>query len=125
MTNVDVTNDPVVETITSGNDVTVPSGEVWKVTVIGDMVQAGDLSRSPPDDQNYSEELVLTVNGVSVIASLGQAQGITFSAEALGQSQSQATTFPFDAVFKDGDTIGVNGGNLILTGFVVSTTYTP
>jgi len=102
MVNATVENPPVSEALSNGDSVTVPTGEVWRVT----------CSLFSDNHQNASNSSQLSVNGTLFLGIAGDLRQ--------GPINSPTT----DAVFESGDTISFNSdtgnGGALISGFVVN-----
>jgi len=112
MTQVTIENQAVSEQISAGGSFTVPTGDVLKVTIIG---QAE--AESAGGGGGSSAETACSINGVKVASSESNASASKQNSNA---SASAATTFPFETVVTGGDTIAASGGGLHIGGFVVN-----
>jgi len=93
MTTVSINNDPVAVVLASGESVTVPSGEVWRVWVSASQSEA---------------ELALNGDGIAVFRETGDSTGAPFTGPLM---------------FTGGDTLdelGSEGGNIYISGYEVS-----
>jgi len=112
MTQVTIENQAVSEQIPAGGSFTVASGEVLKVTIIGQAeAEAGS------GGGGGSAETACSINGVKIASSESSTGASNQSSNA---SASAATTFPFETVVTGGDTISASGGGLHMGGFVVN-----
>ena len=115
MVNVQIENSPLSIQLSNTESVTVPTGEVWKVTVTGRSASvAGDNN-----DYAYIERYC-KINGTIVASSESKSdswKGSNYEANATANASS---TFPFDTVLIGGDVIKSEGGELNVSGFVVN-----
>ena len=111
MVNVQIENSPLSIQLSDAESVTVPTGEVWKVTVTG---RSAAVAR---DGNNYSYiGRFCKINGSYVASSESQSD-----ANDVGNATANASsTFPFDTVLVGGDVIKSEGGELNVSGFVVN-----
>ena len=111
MVNIQIDNSPLSIQLSDTESVTVPTGEVWKVTVTG---RSASVAR---DGGNYAYiERYCKINGTIVASSESETQaGILRNATATASS-----TFPFDTVLVGGDIIKSEDGELNVSGFVVN-----
>jgi hypothetical protein len=106
MTTANIENEPVSIQL-ANSTTTVPSNEVWKVTIAGGSPYDSSGNEEPPEK--------CLINGI-VVAS-GRHRNETYSAFA---------TFPFDTVVVGNDVIEHTGNKgLQIGGFVVNDNYTP
>ena len=116
MVNIQIENSPLSIQLSDTESVTVPTGEVWKVTVTG-------RSASTARDENGYDyiERYCKINGTIVASSESQANawqgGNVLSGNATATASS---TFPFDTVLVGGDVIKSEGSELNVSGFVVN-----
>jgi len=107
MVNANVDNTPVSETLADTESVTVPSGEVWDVTITTEPTSASGGS---------SNSTLVDLNGVTVAGSTAS------STSAGGDNSANASansTVPFDTVLTGSDTITANGGGVVIGGYKV------
>jgi len=114
MTQVTIDNQAVSEQISAGGSFTVASGEVLKVTIIG-QAEAESVNGSG----SSSSETACSINGVKIASSESSASAFNNTDQA-NANASAATTFPFETVVTGGDTISASGGGLHIGGFVVN-----
>jgi hypothetical protein len=112
MTQVTIENQAVSEQVSAGGSFTVPTGEVFKVTIVGQAKATSQASGG-----NSGATTACSINGVTIASSTSSAQADSNSTNA---SASAATTFPFETVVVGGDTISATGGGLHIGGFVVN-----
>ena len=117
MVNIQIENSPLSIQLSDTESVTVPTGEVWKVTVTG---RSASAARDGDGGYAYIERY-WKINGTIVASSESKADAL----EAFNESMSNATanassTFPFDTVLVGGDVIKSEGGELNVSGFVVN-----
>jgi len=111
MVNVQIENSPLSIQLSDTESVTVPTGEVWKVTVTG---RSASTAR---DGNSYAYILrICRINGSNVASSESQAK----SASNNEATATASSTFPFDTVLVGGDVIKSKGGELNVSGFVVN-----
>ena len=117
MVNVQIENSPLSIQLSNTESVTVPTGEVWKVTVTG---RSASTAR---DGNGYAYiERYCKINGTIVASSESK------SDSSIGTRQNAtanaSSTFPFDTVLVGGDVIKSEGGDnvsdLNVSGFVVN-----
>ena len=116
MVNIQIENSPLSIQLSDTESVTVPTGEVWKVTVTG---RSASVARDITDSAYIGR--YCKINGTIVASSESKADAL----EAFNESMSNATanassTFPFDTVLVGGDVIKSEGGELNVSGFVVN-----
>ena len=112
MVNIQIENSPLSIQLSDTESVTVPTGEVWKVTVTG---RSASVARDYNDGYAYIGRYC-KINGTIVASSESETQaGILRNATATASS-----TFPFDTVLVGGDVIKSEGGELNVSGFVVN-----
>ena len=97
MTNVTVDNKAVSKTVTESSNVTVPAGEVWRVTIVAGY-----------EDDEYNTTFNLKING-----------------EIVRGTGSGGNYEPFETALKGGDTVSLNTSNIKngaahIGGFVVN-----
>ena len=118
MVNIQIENSPLSIQLSDTESVTVPTGEVWKVTVTG---RSASTARDD-DGFNYSEiyiERYCKINGTIVASSESKSDAWEESDEA-NATANASSTFPFDTVLVGGDVIKSEGGELNVSGFVVN-----
>ena len=114
MTNTTIENQALSIQLNSSESVTVPTNEVWKVTINGRAAVAAS--------SQYSEQIVqryCRINGVVAASSESDAQVWT-GGETGNDSDSASTTFPINAVLVEGDVIAADNTGLQIGGFVVN-----
>jgi hypothetical protein len=114
MTNTTIENQALSIQLNSSESVTVPTGEVWKVTINGRAsVAASD------GDSNQSIRRHCKINGVVAASSESQARG--WAPKGIHNSSASAsTTFPINVVLVEGDVIESDNTGLQIGGFVVN-----
>ena len=114
MVNVQIENSPLSIQLSDAESVTVPTGEVWKVTVTG---RSASVAR---DRSLYAYiKRYCKINGTVVASSESKAE--TWEEIDVGNGTANASsTFPFDTVLVGGDVIKSEGGELNVSGFVVN-----
>ena len=114
MVNIQIENSPLSIQLSNTESVTVPAGEVWKVTVTG---RSAAVAR---DGNNYSYiERYCKINGTIVASSESMTDGWE-SGDQGNATANASSTFPFDTVLVGGDVIKSEGGELNVSGFVVN-----
>ena len=112
MVNIQIENSPLSIQLSDTESVTVPTGEVWKVTVTG-----RNASTAVDAGFDYVERYC-KINGTIVASSESMADSWT---DIAGNGTANASsTFPFDTVLVGGDRIKSEGGGLNVSGFVVN-----
>ena len=97
--------------------VTVPTGEVWKVTVTG---RCASVARDGDDPAIYIKRYC-KINGTVVASSESKSDAWRDSGYSIANATANASsTFPFDTVLVGGDVIKSEGGELNVSGFVVN-----
>ena len=115
MTNTTIENQALSIQLTSYESVTVPTGEVWKVTINGRAaVVASDL------DDNQSVRRYCSINGVVAASSESESRAWEYNYNGGNDSDSASTTFPINAVLVEGDVIAADNTGLQIGGFVVN-----
>ena len=114
MTNTTIENQALSIQLNSSESVTVPTGEVWKVTINGRAAVAAS-------DRNGNETVrrYCRINGVRVASSESEARAWNVN-EGGNASESASTTFPINAVLVEGDVIAADNTGLQIGGFVVN-----
>ena len=117
MTNTTIENQALSIQLNSSESVTVPTGEVWKVTINGRAaVVASD------NEGNQSVRRYCSINGVRVASSESEARAWTENSnyDNDNSSESASTTFPINVVLVEGDLIAADNTGLQIGGFVVN-----
>ena len=114
MTNTTIENQALSIQLNSSESVTVPTGEVWKVTINGRAAVAASSN-----DSNQSVRRYCRINGAVVASSESESRAWTESS-ANNDSESASTTFPINAVLVEGDVIAADNTGLQIGGFVVN-----
>ena len=118
MTNTTIENQALSIQLNSSESVTVPTGEVWKVTINGRAAVA-----AAEGDDNQSVRRYCRINGVVAASSESEARAWTDNDSANysdNESASASTTFPINAVLVEGDVIEADSTGLQIGGFVVN-----
>ena len=115
MVNIQIENSPLSIQLSDTESVTVPTGEVWKVTVTG---RSASVARNTVFD-DYIERYC-KINGTIVASSKSKANAWSVGGEISNATANASSTFPFDTVLVGGDVIKSEGGELNVTGFVVN-----
>ena len=115
MVNIQIENSPLSIQLSDTESVTVPTGEVWKVTVTG---RSASVARD--EDSGYAHiERYCKINGTIVASS--ESKSDAWHKYDMGNATANASsTFPFDTVLVGGDVIKSEGGELNVSGFVVN-----
>ena len=116
MTNTTIENQALSIQLNSSESVTVPTGEVWKVTINGRAAVA-----TADKNNNKSVRRYCRINGVVAASSESEARtwyGGTDNDSAT-DTESASTTFPINAVLVEGDVISADNTGLQIGGFVV------
>ena len=115
MTNTTIENQALSIQLDSSESVTVPTGEVWKVTINGRaaVVASGN-------DGNQLVQRYCRINGVVAASSESESRSWTNYSDHGNSSASASTTFPINAVLVEGDTIESQNTGLQIGGFVVN-----
>ena len=114
MTNTTIENQALSIQLNSSESVTVPTGEVWKVTING---RAAVAASSYNDNENVRR--YCKINGVRVASSESESRA-SEGFEKSNTSASASTTFPINAVLVEGDVIESDNTGLQIGGFVVN-----
>jgi len=115
MTNTTIENQALSIQLNSSESVTVPTNEVWKVTINGRAAVAASDKNS-----NQSVRRYCRINGVVAASSESEAQAWTDPSDNDNDSDSASTTFPINAVLVEGDVIAADNTGLQIGGFVVN-----
>ena len=116
MTNTTIENQALSIQLNSSESVTVPTGEVWKVTING---RAAVAASSDGDDQSVRR--YCRINGVVAASSESESRAWANSSyNSANSSESASTTFPINAVLVEGDVISADNTGLQIGGFVVN-----
>ena len=113
MTNTTIENQALSIQLNSFESVTVPTGEVWKVTINGRAAVSASDGNSNENVRRYCK-----INGVVAASSESQARG--WAPTIHNASESASTTFPIKAVLVEGDVIEADNTGLQIGGFVVN-----
>ena len=115
MVNIQIENSPLSIQLSDTESVTVPTNEVWKVTVTG-------RSASTARDANGYDyiERYCKINGTIVASSESKADSWMSEPTMSNATANASSTFPFDTVLVGGDVIKSEGGELNVSGFVVN-----
>ena len=114
MTNTTIENQALSIQVNYNESVTVPTGEVWKVTING---RAAVVAAA--DDADQLVQRYCRINGVVVASSESESRAWQF-ADISNDSDSASTTFPINAVLVEGDVIAADNTGLQIGGFVVN-----
>ena len=116
MTNTTIENQALSIQLDSSESVTVPTGEVWKVTINGRAAVAASSA-----DANESVRRYCRINGVVVASSESESEAWKYDVDGQSNaSDSASTTFPINAVLVEGDVIESDNTGLQIGGFVVN-----
>ena len=116
MVNIQIENSPLSIQLSDTESVTVPTGEVWKVTVTG---RSASAARDTTDSAYIGR--YCKINGTIVASSESKSDAWIGNELALANATANASsTFPFDTVLVGGDVIKSEGGELNVSGFVVN-----
>ena len=118
MTNTTIENQALSIQLNSSESVTVPTGEVWKVTINGRAAVAAS-----DENNNQSVRRYCRINGVVAASSESESRAWTDNFENENDANSSAsasTTFPINAVLVEGDVIAADSTGLQIGGFVVT-----
>ena len=114
MTNTTIENQALSIQLNNYESVTVPTGEVWKVTINGRAAVAAAGA-----DGNQSVRRYCTINAAVVASSESEARAWAGD-DTDNDSDSASTTFPINAVLVEGDLIAADNTGLQIGGFVVN-----
>ena len=115
MTSTTIENEAISIQLSDNESVTVPTGEVWKVTINGRAaVAASDRTN------NRSTRRYCKINGVVAASSESKSRAWTEGSDNDNSSESASTTFPINAVLVEGDEIAADNTGLQIGGFVVN-----
>ena len=117
MTNTTIENQALSIQLNSSESVTVPTNEVWKVTING---RAAVAASAYDDDQSIRR--YCRINGVVAASSESEARAYEGGSgdNSDNDSESASTTFPINAVLVEGDEIEADNTGLQIGGFVVN-----
>ena len=116
MVNVQIKNSPLSIQLSDTESVTVPTGEVWKVTITG---RSASLARDGSDGGVYIKRFC-KINGSIVASSESNSDAWTGGSIGANATANASSTFPFDTVLVGGDVIKSKDGELNVSGFVVN-----
>ena len=114
MTNTTIENQALSIQLSDTESVTVPTGEVWKVTINGRAAVAASSINFNQSIRRYCR-----INGVVVASSESESRAWNGS-ENDNDSDSASTTFPINVVLVGGDVIESDNTGLQIGGFVVN-----
>ena len=115
MVNIQIGNSPLSIQLSDTESVTVPTGEVWKVTVTGRSASVA----TEYDDYTYIGRYC-KINGTIVASSESKSDSWNDGEKRANATATASSTFPFDTVLVGGDVIKSEGGELNVSGFVVN-----
>ena len=116
MTNTTIENQALSIQLNSSESVTVPSNEVWKVTINGRAAVAASDKNSNQLVQRYCR-----INGVVAASSESESRSwVEDHGTGDNASDTASTTFPINAVLVEGDVIAADNTGLQIGGFVVN-----
>jgi len=117
MTNTTIENQALSIQLNSSESVTVPTNEVWKVTINGRAAVAASSGNSNQLVQRYCR-----INGVVAASSESESQAWEggYNDTSTNDSDSASTTFPINVVLVEGDVIAADNTGLQIGGFVVN-----
>ena len=120
MVNIQIENSPLSIQLSDTESVTVPTGEVWKVTVTG---RSASTARADNSISNYIKRYC-KINGTIVASSESKSDAWLGGNNKASATANASSTFPFDTVLVGGDVIKSEGGDnvsdLNVSGFVVN-----
>ena len=114
MVNIQIGNSPLSIQLSDTESATVPTGEVWKVTVTGRSASTASDGTSSAYIERYCK-----INGTIVASSESKSEAHYYS-DVANATATASSTFPFDTVLVGGDVIKSEGGELNVSGFVVN-----
>ena len=115
MTNTTIENQALSIQLNSSESVTVPTNEVWKVTINGRAAVAASSRGGNQIVQRYCR-----ISGVVAASSESEARAWTSDYDTSSNgSESASTTFPINVVLVEGDVIEADNTGLQIGGFVV------
>jgi hypothetical protein len=106
-----VDNKPISEQVSDGNSITVPSDEVWRVSIVGQAAATADGASATKE---------CLINGNVAASSVSASYDPSGSTDGEPDNDSASTTFPLSAVLDGGDTVSASGTNLHIGGYEVS-----
>jgi hypothetical protein len=113
MTNTTIENQALSIQLDNFESVTVPSNEVWKVTINGRAAVAATSEGGEQGVHRYCR-----INGV--VAASSESKSRAYTNASAHASESASTTFPINAVLVEGDEIASDNTGLQIGGFVVN-----
>ena len=116
MVNIQIDNSPLSIQLNNTESVTVPTGEVWKVTITG---RSASLARDGGDG-GANIRRYCKINGSIVASSESNSDAWTGGSTVSNATANASSTFPFDTVLVGGDVIKSKDGELNVSGFVVN-----
>ena len=114
MTNITIENQALSIQLNSSESVTVPTGEVWKVTINGRAAATAGSYNSNQTVRRYCR-----INGAVAASSESESRAWEEYNEGANASGSASTTFPISTVLVEGDEIEADNTGLQIGGFVV------
>ena len=114
MVNIQIGNSPLSIQLSDTESVTVPTGEVWKVTVTGRSASVAIAGYKGQDIERYCK-----ING-TIVASSDSKTEAWRNDQTANATANASSTLPFDTVLVGGDVIKSEGGELNVSGFVVN-----
>ena len=115
MTNTTIENQALSIQLNSSESVTVPTGEVWKVTINGRAAATAGSNNSNQTVRRYCR-----INGAVAASSESESRAWEDTVSEGGNaSGSASTTFPISTVLVEGDVIEADNTGLQIGGFVV------
>ena len=114
MTNTTIENQALSIQLNSSESVTVPTNEVWKVTINGRAAVAASSN-----DGNQTVRRYCRINGAVAASSESESRAWENYSEGANASGSASTTFPISTVLVEGDVIEADNTGLQIGGFVV------
>ena len=119
MVNIQIENSPLSIQLSDTESVTVPTGEVWKVTVTGRSASVARDKREYAYIKRYCK-----INETIVASSESKTDSWSDGAERGNATANASSTIPFDTVLVGGDVIKSEGddnvSDLNVSGFVVN-----
>jgi len=115
MVNIQIENSPLSIQLSDTESATVPTGEVWKVTVTGRSASTAEDISGYTHIKRYCK-----INGTIVASSESKSDAWSGINDIGNATANASSTFPFDTVLVGGDVIKSEGGELNVSGFVVN-----